>query len=221
MVPDGERFSDLIGDLESAPWLGEVGGILSGYLGNAQQAGAISGLIEAARRQNPDLIYVCDPVIGDNGGLYVPEETAMAVRDRLLPLADIATPNRFELEWLAGKTVDDTTALAEMLGPSAVLVTSAFVGDNTGNLLVTDNGHYGVRHPAIADPPNGMGDLTAALYLAHKLDGKSDEDAVKCATCSVFALLQRSKARSADELSLATDRDCIIDPPRNLTVIDE
>ena len=54
------------------------------------------------KAKNPNALYICDPVMGDAGGLYVPEPTAEAMRDLLMPLADIATPNRYELEWIVG-----------------------------------------------------------------------------------------------------------------------
>ena len=59
-------------------------------------------LVKAAKERNPQLTYVCDPVMGDLGGLYIPVETATAIRDHLIPIADIATPNRYELQWMVG-----------------------------------------------------------------------------------------------------------------------
>lgn len=40
----------------------------------------------------------CDPVMGDNGKLYVPEELKEIYIKEIVPLADIVTPNHFELE---------------------------------------------------------------------------------------------------------------------------
>lgn len=98
-------FQSVIDDLIAAPWVGEVRAVLSGYLGSSGQAEGVSRLVTALKERNPKLIYACDPVIGDAGGLYVPEATATAIRDQLLPLANLATPNRFELAWLAGATL--------------------------------------------------------------------------------------------------------------------
>ncbi|MGO8557826.1 pyridoxal kinase, partial [Rhizobium ruizarguesonis] len=74
-----------------APWIGEVKAVLSGYFGNAAQARSVSRLIGALRQNNPELLYVCDPVMGDLGCLYVPEATAEAILDHLIPLAIIGT----------------------------------------------------------------------------------------------------------------------------------
>ena len=57
----------------------------------------------ACAQANPRAIYCCDPVIGDvEEGVYVREGIEEFLRDHALPQADIATPNRFELERLTG-----------------------------------------------------------------------------------------------------------------------
>ncbi|TJW73568.1 MAG: pyridoxal kinase, partial [Mesorhizobium sp.] len=125
IVPPLDQFRALMADLEHAPWLGEVGAVLSGYLGEGGQADAVASLVSAVKAKTPDAVYICDPVMGDSGGLYVPETTAIAMRDRLMPIADIATPNRYELEWMAGEPLPDLkTVMAAALhaGPSTMLV---------------------------------------------------------------------------------------------------
>lgn len=44
------------------------------------------------------VIQVCDPVMGDNGKMYVPEELKEIYEKEIVPLADIVIPNQFELE---------------------------------------------------------------------------------------------------------------------------
>ena len=107
IVPEPEQFSAFMMDLERAPWLGEVAAVLSGYLGDAGQAVHVAVLVEVVKAKNPNAIYVCDPVMGDAGGLYVAEAVAEAMRDLLMPIADIATPNRYELEWMSGQKIVD------------------------------------------------------------------------------------------------------------------
>ena len=53
IVTDGERFPRLLADLAAPPWLGETGGVLSGYLGEAAQAEPVAGLVAAVKRANP------------------------------------------------------------------------------------------------------------------------------------------------------------------------
>ena len=89
ILPPIELFSQFLRDLISGLDLADLGGIVTGYLGEAAQAGPIAELIVAAQAANNDLIYLCDPVIGDRQGIYVPNATAEAIRKTLLPLAHV------------------------------------------------------------------------------------------------------------------------------------
>ncbi|NGN42069.1 pyridoxal kinase PdxY [Mesorhizobium sp. CGMCC 1.15528] len=217
IVPEPEQFSALMKDLERAPWLGEVAGVLSGYLGNAEQAKAVASLVEAVRAKNPQATYICDPVMGDLGGLYVPEALAIALRDVLLPIADIATPNRYELEWLTGTKLEDiksVMAAAQQVGPDMMLVTSApaMMAGSTGNLLLTPSAALLAEHRIIDRPPNGLGDLTAAVFLARLLGGQPVEKALQSTTAAVFEILARTAKRGGDELQLETDAQSLSHP---------
>jgi pyridoxine kinase len=217
IVPDAAQFSALMKDLERAQWLGEVGAVLSGYLSDAGQAEAVTSLVAAVRARNGQALYVCDPVIGDAGGLYVPEATAAAIRDRLMPIADIATPNRHELEWLTGLPVEDVNSAmsaALQAGPATVLVTSApsLMAGGIGNLLLTPAQALLAEHRIIDKPPNGLGDLTAAVFLARLLGGQPLPKALQTTTASVFEILARTVKRGADELTLETDAQSLSHP---------
>lgn len=217
IVPPPEQFMALMADLERAPWLGEVGAVLSGYLGDASQADAVAGLVRAVKTKNPASLYICDPVLGDSDGLYVPEPTAIALRDRLIPLADIATPNRYELEWLTGVELPDmksTIAAALHAGPPTMLVTSApaMMAGGTGNLLLDSNHALLAEHRVIAQPPNGLGDLTAAIYLARIMAGQPPAKALQTTTAAVYEILARTAKRGGDELQLETDAQSLSHP---------
>ncbi|RDL49555.1 Pyridoxine/pyridoxal/pyridoxamine kinase [Ensifer sp. M14] len=215
-IPDAE-FHSVIDDLAQAPWAGEVRAVLSGYLGSAGQADGVARLVTALRARNPDLVYACDPVIGDAEGLYVPEATATAIRDRLLPLASLATPNRFELAWLAGAALETNAAILDAalgLGPSRMLVTSAIpmMNGGTGNLYLSGNHALLAEHRLIENPPNGTGDLLTAVFLARLLEGLSEERALQMATASVFEIIARTVKRGADELTLEQDASSLSTP---------
>lgn len=222
IVPEPEQFSALLADLEAAPWLDEVGAVMSGYLAGAEQAEAAAALVRTLKARNPDALYLCDPVIGDAGGLYVGDGVARAVRDRLLPLADIATPNRFELEWLTGMPVTDGASLlaaAARAGRPTTLVTSAPAPDGrTGNVLVTGNESFHAEHAAVDNPPNGPGDLTAALLLSRMMTGHPPAQALALATASVFDVMRRAVAHGADELMLAADAALLARPESRIDV---
>ncbi len=71
--PDDD-FESAIDDLIRAPWLGEVSAILTGYFGSPRQPAAVAGLVRAAKERNPQLTYVCDPVMGDLGDCTYPSK---------------------------------------------------------------------------------------------------------------------------------------------------
>jgi len=210
-------FDAAIDDLIRAPWIGEVKAVLSGYFGNAAQARSVARLIGALRQNNPELLYVCDPVMGDLGGLYVPEATAEAIRDHLIPLASLATPNRYELAWLSGAALEDNSTIMEAalaLGPSRMLVTSAvpMMAGGTGNLYLSGRHALLAEHRVVENPPNGLGDLLAAVFLSRLLSGLEDEKALQLATASVFEVLARAVKRGSNELMLASDASSLSTP---------
>ncbi len=129
-------------------------------------------------------IVLLDPVIGDyKKGLYVGVETARAIKEALLPLAQIVTPNRFEAEILLGLAGDGEAGEHRFLnglfdlGPEAAIVTS-FERDaerHRCTLLFTN----GYRYDRIGAPfypsyqAHGIGDVFAAAVGVFTLLGAS------------------------------------------------
>lgn len=217
IVPPPAEFAALMRDLEGSQWLGEVGAVLSGYLGDAEQAKAVASLVGAVKARNPRALYLCDPVMGDRAGLYVPEATAAAMRDLLIPIADIATPNRYELAWMAGTPLDDIRAVTQAAltaGPPTMLVTSAppMMNGSIANFLLTPSQALLAEHRLIERPPNGLGDLTSAVYLARIMSGQTAEKALQSTTAAVYEILARTAKRGGDELQLETDSQSLSHP---------
>jgi pyridoxine kinase len=160
-------------------------------------------------------------VLGDGGEaggrLYQPAALLEAIRDHLIGRADIAVPNRFELEFLTGLEFSDNAHLVEgasALGPSRVVVTSAFplLRGGIGNLLVEDGRAVLAEHRRIEAVPNGLGDLTGAVFLARTLAGVAGEKALQSTTAAVFEILARTTKRGKDELTLETDAESLKSP---------
>lgn len=215
--PDDEAFSRFLEELGTAPWLGEIDAVITGYFGSPAQAVAVAGLVAKVKAANPDALYLCDPVIGDDGGLYVLPETAAAVRDILLPTADLATPNRFELSWFSGRAMGDTETVIEAartLGPQRVLVTSANAEapENIANLYLSADETLLAEHRRIDHPVKGTGDLTASLFLSRLLNGLPPREALKETTAAVYEMFANAAARGADELMLETDARILCAP---------
>lgn len=210
-------FAAAVEDMSCSRWAGAIKAVVTGYFGSAGQVTPVARMIARLKQDNPGLVYVCDPVIGDAGGLYVKPDIAEAIRDELMPLADIATPNRYELGWLSGAGLESNAAVIDAalaLGPRRVLVTSAvpMMAGGIGNLLLTDRLALLAEHRMIGNPPNGLGDLTSALFLARLMRGETDEKALQTTTASVFEILARSVKRGADELMLFEDYASFLTP---------
>ena len=216
IVPDEKGFEALLERLIEGGRGADVGGIVSGYLASAAQARAVAKLVRAVKAARPDAVYLCDPVIGDLDRLYVAEALAETIRDELLPLADIATPNAFELRWLAGSTQaeSDLAPLARKLRPPEVLVTSApsLMRGQVGNLLVDEADTILFEHSLLSTPVKGTGDLLAALLLARRLEGHAWPKAVEKALSSVFEIVAGSAKAGADELMLAELQTSLVQP---------
>ena len=235
ITPPPAEFNQLMDDLINAPWLNEVGAVLSGYLGGEEEVDAVSRLVRAVKNKNANAIYVLDPVIGDapeggagdEGRLYVPENQAIAMREILLPDADLVTPNPFELGWLTQRGLpsnqQELRQAAESIGVAKVLATSApaMMQGHIGNMLVTNapdaKSAYLAEHRKADGPPNGMGDLAAALMLGNLLSGDTLEgdNAVKAlqkTTASLAEIMLLAARTGSDELPLEAALASIIRP---------
>ena len=196
-------------------WVGEIDAILTGYLPEAEHVRmAARAVAELETDRHP--IFLCDPVLGDDPkGLYVDERAAQSTRDDLMPMADIVTPNRFELAWLSGqpaRELGDIRAAAGILGVDEVVVTSAARQKHELlNVRVTDAGTAVCRTPWVERVPHGTGDLFSALLLGHLLNGKSHEVAFGQAVAGVAVVVSASKGR--DELMLTSALDAAIAAP--------
>lgn len=236
----GRRFEAAhIGELaEGLEQVGALAGcraVLSGYLGTAEVGEAVLGAVDRAQACNPEAVYLCDPVMGDQErGLYVPEDVAAFFRERALPRARIATPNLFELGQLTGRSIDsEEAALAaardlRALGPEIVLVTSVrfpeTAPDNVALLAVTGDSAWRVATPWLhLDPPaHGTGDLLAALFLGHLLLAEEGPDriaeAAAEAASATFALIEATQAATratgGGELALIAAQDRLVNPER-------
>ncbi len=102
-VYSGQSVRDLVDGIAARGAFSRCDAVLSGYVGGADIGDAILHAVASVRRANPNALYCCDPVIGDSDtGVYVRPGIEDFLREHALPAADIATPNRFEIERLTG-----------------------------------------------------------------------------------------------------------------------
>jgi pyridoxine kinase len=216
--PEPGKYAALLNDLLFSPWIEEVGAVLTGYLASAEQVHHTAGFVRQLKAHKPGIRYLCDPVIGDVNGLYVHEKTAKALRDALLPLADIITPNIGELAWLCGKDMPDSIAgihhMACTLTQDTIVATSApaLMRGNIANLLVENETAHIAENRLVDGPPNGAGDLFSALFLANILNGQKSVKALEMATSSVFEIIARAARNGDRALRLECGTGSIIRP---------
>jgi pyridoxine kinase len=201
----------LLDGLEANGWLSGCDAILSGYLGSAEQAEFVAEAIFRVKRANRNALYCLDPVMGDNGRAYAKAGVAESIARHLLPLADIVTPNAFELLQLSALPVGDrleAKLAAERLGRPLVVVTSVAHGiDGIGVLGVSKGECWFASTSVLQDVPHGAGDLFAALFLAEHLNGSPLAAALLKSVSSVFHILWAS--RGAEELRLIAEQNAI------------
>ncbi len=208
--------------------LGECDGVLSGYLGSSDTGSAVLDSVELVKRANPAARYCCDPVIGDIGrGIFVRPRIPEFFKERMLPIADVVTPNQFELDYLAGRatpTIADLLAAIDAVhecGPRVVFVTSvrtAETPDDCLDLVVSDGSErFRLRLPQLPVVVNGAGDAIAALFFAHHLRTGSAAEAMALAGSSLFGVLSRTVEVGAAELLLVEAQEEFVAPSRMFT----
>lgn len=203
-VLNGQQLWDLIEGLEGNTLLYYTH-LLTGYIGSVSFLNTVLEVVDKLRSVNPNLTYVCDPVLGDEGKLYVPEDLVSVYREKVVPVASMLTPNQFEAELLTklriGSETDGREAcnILHAAGPSKVVITSINI---KGNLLLIGSHQKDKEHapeqfkiviPRIPAYFTGTGDLMTALLLgwSNKYPDNLDK-AAELAVSSLQAVLQRT-----------------------------
>lgn len=210
---DPTMLGRMVDALDANGWLGEVAAVLTGYLPSAAHVALAVTTLTKVRARNPAAQLFCDPVLGDDPkGLYIAQEAADALRDRLVPLADYTFPNRFELSWLSGVEVrseQHARAAAARLAPKWVIATS--VPGPAGQLSTLALGTKDPRQAWAASlaerqrVPNGTGDLLAGLFAGCVLGGRAADRALAESVAGVADVMTASAGR--DELRLVGTLD--------------
>jgi pyridoxine kinase len=218
----------VIQGVEERGALARVAAVLSGYQGAEEVGSVVLDTVARVKELNPTAIYCCDPVMGDVGrGMFVRPGIPEFMRDRVVPQADVITPNHFELDFLSGRrtrTVSDVLAAVDAVraqGPSTMLVTSVLTDETPDGsvdvIAVSDAGAWSSRTPLLPITPNGCGDVTAAVFLAHLLTTGSAETALQRVTSTVFGILEKTLEAGSREIQLVAAQDAIAEPLERFT----
>ena len=167
----------------------ETGHILTGYIGSESFLRAVVTIVRQMKATNPQVRYVCDPVMGDKGKFYVPKQLLRIFLDEVIPLADVLTPNQFEVEQLTGVRIDSiddvqrACCILHDLGVPLVLITSIVFPTNAQQSqdsmgIFASKRFHGIETESYEDEQRilyvpklpgqftGTGDIVAALWLA-------------------------------------------------------
>ena len=230
-VLKGEQLRSILNGLHRNNLLSEIDHILTGYIGSESFLEAVVDAVkmvreEVGQKSEKRLRFVCDPVLGDKGKFYVPKELVCLYREKVIPLADVLTPNQFEVEQLTGiaiRSLDDAKRACHelhQLGPSLVIITSMELDTNkesenmtimasqfsaVGNMVEAQELAWRIDCPILSGHFTGTGDLCAALFLAHTsktTDTLSSvhqiPNAMEKVVNTMFAILKRTSERTGE-----------------------
>jgi len=194
--------------------------VISGYLGTAATGRIVADAVARIRAARKDVLYLCDPVIGDQGRRYVEERIVDFYREHGIPAADLVTPNAFEAHILTGigtSTVEGALAAARALrgmGPRIAVVTGVFEQGLAATVAADEAGAWRVAAPRLPVPGYGAGDTFAALLLGHLLRKADLPEALSRAVSAVHAVLAADVSGNAPDLPLIAAQDSLLSPPR-------
>ncbi len=219
----GEDVRQVVRGIDERGGLADVDVVISGYQGGTDIAESILDSVALVKERNPRAIYACDPVMGNaKSGCFVKPEIPELLRERVVPHADLISPNQFELGYLTGtepQTIEETLESADIaraMGPSSVLVTSVERPDRPVDTIemmaVTDSGAWIVQTPLLPLKANGSGDVTSALYAAHFVETGNAAEALSLTVSSVFEVLENTLASGKRELQLIESQDAYVHP---------
>ncbi|HET6302896.1 pyridoxal kinase PdxY [Microbacterium sp.] len=220
---DPADVREVLAGVEDRGVFPEIDVVLSGYQGGEGIADVILDAVARVKAANPNAVYACDPVMGNaKSGCFVAPAIPDLLRDRVVPAADIVTPNQFELGYLTRTepdTLESTLASVDLVretGPRTVLVTSVERPDREEGtiemLAVDDAGAWIVQTPLLPMKANGSGDVTAALFTAHYRETGDAGVALARTTSSVFDLLSLTHESGERELQLVEAQEFYAHP---------
>ena len=185
----------------------EIRTVKLGMLANADVIHAVADALEA----HPPRFVVLDPVMVATSGAKLLEDDALdALRTRLIPLADLLTPNIPEAELLTGTRIVDGAAAdraitaLRALGATAVLLKGGHLEE--GNEVVDRyrDGETTSRfvHPRLAVNGHGTGCTLASAVAANLCRGLALPEAVRAATDYIGRALQAGYAPGRSDVTV-------------------
>lgn len=232
MVMPKEQIGEIVQGIAEIGVLNECDAVLSGYIGSAEQVEEIVKAYQTVKLHNKNAIYLCDPVMGHpDKGCIVADGVKEGLVNIAMAHADIITPNLVELRELSGLTVENFEQAIEAVkvilskGPKKVLVKHlSKVGkqaDKFEMLFATNEGFWHISRPLYPfdKEPVGVGDLTAGIFLANLLNGKSDIEAFEHTANAVNDVMRVTSESGKYELQIINAREFITQPQSDFKAV--
>lgn len=225
MVMPPEQIGEIVQGIDNIGQLHKCDAVISGYIGSAEQVEKIIHAVQKVKSRNPNAVYLCDPVMGHpDKGCIVAEGVKENLINLAMAKADIITPNLVELRELSGLPVENFAQAIEAVkvilskGPKKVLVKHlSKVGQDPSQfemLLANQEGIWHISRPLhqFKKEPVGVGDLTAGLFMANLLNGKSDVEAFEHTANAVNDVMTVTQQQDNYELQIVAAREQIVRP---------
>lgn len=220
-VLEPELVGDLLRGVEERGLIEMSRYIISGYLGSRANGEVVAAFVKRARMLNPDIIYICDPVMGDsNLGVFVADQVVECMLDQLVPLADLLTPNQFEVGLIAScqpaswQELETAAAKIQAVRGARLVVTGCALPDTPDGSLenVVFEGQTRTRltSPRLPIVPVGTGDLFTGLLTANLAHDSTLIEAARDAAAIVLDVLERTIAAGEHEMQLASVIDALM-----------
>lgn len=215
-----ELLADLLRGVEERDLIDDGTTIITGFLGSVANARVVAEFVAAAKTRRPGITYICDPVLGDDDlGSFAAPGLDDVFRDDLLPLADIGTPNAWELRHLTGiGGSSDLRSGAQVLracGTRQLVVTGGVATGSVTRTIICDGvDDWQIETPRLPVRPAGTGDLLTALLAAHLQAGRSLVRAASLAVSGTFAVLEQTDTSPWAEMPIEANRTRLVHPQR-------
>lgn len=205
-------FKDLITGIKAIDIIKEVSCVISGYIRTKEIIEASSNFIKEIKKDFPDKLYICDPVMGETGiGLFIPEDIAQQIIEELIPISDILTPNHYELEYILQQKIETEDALTDalkkndLLKGKTVIITGCIFKDSKKDKIDTFifiNGTITrIEAPRVDTSTVGTGDLFTATLASQLAQGYTVIEAVKNTTLYISKILNYMVSKGYEEMN--------------------
>jgi pyridoxine kinase len=217
---NAKDIKNIIDGMKANNFLQKHDAILSGYIGDISVAKVIADTVIDLKNSNPKALYCCDPVFGDfydhhdEGHIFTSKDHPTMFLEHLLPIADIITPNLFELATLSDTNIhsyDDISKACDILiqktgnkNQIIVVTSTSFDRTKTGIAVYKKGALEYLESPKYTVKPkvSGSGDITAAMFLCYILKGKRLPTILKKITSCLDGIFKTTHELDTDELAL-------------------